>query len=102
VGHDIPTIESDAAKRYAASDAALWLWIASVLRDEHRRQQYAEDMFPQVRDEIRKSRRALLDAAGSCEYRAGKIPITPAPPRLTPNVEVSGTAAASSPQAPLD
>jgi hypothetical protein len=78
--YDIPPIEGDAAKRYAAQDDALWRWVAAVLREEHRRQQYAEDMFPQVRDEIRQSRRALLDAAVSCEYRAGRIPITPVPP----------------------
>jgi len=95
VGYDIPAPEGDAARRYAAQDDALWRWVAAVLRDEHRRQQFAEEMFPQVRDEIRASRLALLEAAISCEYRAGKIPITPDPPALmTPNADVTGLAPA--------
>ena len=96
MGYDTPAPEGNAARRYAAQDEALWRWVAAVLRDEHRRQQYAEDMFPQAKGEIMASRQSLLNAANSCEFRAGRIPITPAPPsaidRQTDSGKIPATA----------
>ena len=80
MGYNTPAPEGDSARRYTAQDEALWLWVAAVLRDEHRRLKYAQDMFPQAEGEIRASRLALLEAASCVEFRAGRIPITPAPP----------------------